>query len=311
MPRVLFLTDEREDYLQDQVLYGLRQVLGRDCVDVPRKEVLYQNCRRPREDLYGRGFTLWKLLPDLELQRPEPTDPTLGDDFDIVLFGSITRQKDLFRRWMSSGAKNRNARIAFLDGRDKARLFLPALGRGPYLKRERNLLSKAFTRPISFSIPEAKVQADPPPKTRLFATHVQCDEAYRLAWVRENCTKDYAFEDEAAYYADLGSAHFGITMRKDGWECQRHYEIAANGCVPCFFELEKKSPLGAPFGLVDGLNCISFNSSSELDAKTRNSLEAGTYFALARGALDWAREHTCENVAAKLLEDLQNRPETR
>ena len=311
MPRVLFLSDPREDYLQDQILLGLRHHLGADCVDVPRKDVLYQNCSRPRADLYGRGFTVWKRLPDIEIDRPDIADPDIADTFDIVLFGSITRQKDLYRKWEARASARQKPQLAFLDGRDKARLFFPALWKSPYFKRERNFFSRLLTRPISFSIPEAKILEHPKAKSRLFATNVQCEEAYKLPWIRENCTASYAFQDEARYYADLASSHFGVTMRKGGWECQRHYEIAANGCVPCFFELDRKSPHGAPFRLRDGVNCLTFNSSKELEEKTQDVMEAGTYPALARGALDWARQHTCEGVAEKLLASLQKRPDTR
>ena len=39
--RLLFLTDDREDYLADGVLHGLRSLDGVAVVDVPRKECLY------------------------------------------------------------------------------------------------------------------------------------------------------------------------------------------------------------------------------------------------------------------------------
>src|SRR3954465_315615 len=64
-PRVLFLTPDVEDYLADSLLHGLRQVLGEQCVDWPKREVVYDTFpadRRPQ--LYGRGFTLYGGLPE-------------------------------------------------------------------------------------------------------------------------------------------------------------------------------------------------------------------------------------------------------
>ena len=51
----------------------------------------------------------------------------------------------------------------------------------------------------------------------------------------------YAFEDEHAYYEDLRRARYGITVKRAGWDCLRHYELAANGCVPCFRALRRQA----------------------------------------------------------------------
>ncbi len=305
MPRVLFLTHPREDYLQDQVLYGLRQLLGADCVDWPRKDVLYRDCPRPKESLYGRGFTLWKQLPEIAVERPASVESLGLDHFDAVIFGSLVRQKGLLRALRPQLRSRRVPPVALLDGRDKERLYWPALGRGQYFKRERTALSRWLTHPISFSIPEHRVAKRVPPKEALFATHVQCEAAYGHPWVREHCRSSYAFEDEKAYRGDLESAHFGITMRKGGFECQRHYEIAAAGAIPCFYHLESKSAHGAPFGLRDGENAIAFRDARELEMKTQAVLERGAQESMAERALDWARDHSCEAVAGRLLETLQ------
>lgn len=304
MPRVLFLTHPQEDYLQDQLLFGLRQLLGAECVDWPRKEVLYADCPRPKQSLYGRGFTLWKLLPEIDIARPVGRGPEIAAGFDAVLFGAIVRQKALFRQWAPRLRGLGAPRIAILDGRDKPRLFWPALGRGVYFKRERTALSRLVTEPISFSIPAEKIVDQVSAKQRLFATHVQCEVAYGHPWIRTHCHRKYVFEDEASYRADLQASHFAVSMKKGGFECQRHYEIAANGAIPCFFELDRKNRFGAPFGLADGHNAIAFRTAAELEAKTRRALESGEHVVMAEHALQWAREHSCEAVAERFLEAL-------
>ena len=56
--KILYLTDAQPDYLSDDLLYGLRSLLGSDVVDYPRKDVLYRtsSLKPAAAQLYGRGF---------------------------------------------------------------------------------------------------------------------------------------------------------------------------------------------------------------------------------------------------------------
>ena len=309
--RILFLTTPGEDYLQDSLLYGLRKRLGANLVDWPRKEVMYADCTRSSSELYGRGFTMWKLLPELVIDRPSE-DATIHEaatGFDLLVFASIRRQREQFSAWSRRRGlarfKDRPTAV-FIDGEDKSRLLIPAALRGRYYKRERILRTAPMTRPISFAIPSEKVALRVPrEKTRRFATHAQCDEAYRIPWIAEHCERKYAFDSEAEYARDLQSSYFGLTMKKAGWDCMRHYEVTANGCVPCFWRLSEKPAVCAPFGLVDGVNCIDFSTAEELDRRTLElQADPAAYARLAQGALSWAREHTAEAVADRWLASL-------
>jgi len=81
--------------------------------------------------------------------------------------------------------------------------------------------------PISFCINAGKIVSAPPDKTKYFATVTPLDR------------RTYIFNTEESYYADYQSALFGITTEKGGWDCIRHYEILANGCIPLFINLKK------------------------------------------------------------------------
>jgi len=83
------------------------------------------------------------------------------------------------------------------------------------------LLTMPF--PIQFSIPECKVVQEIPVKTRDFSIVVP---------------GAYIYHVESDYYNDYQSSYFAITTRKGGWDCLRHYEILANGCIPYFIGLE-------------------------------------------------------------------------
>ena len=114
----------------------------------------------------------------------------------------------------------------------------------------------------------------------------------------------YAFNDEIAYYEDIAISRYGITMKKGGWDCMRHYELAANGTVPCFYQLSKKPKHCAPHGLVDLENVITFNSAEELTDKIDHANRSGMYSSLQANAMNWAKQNSCESIAEKLICDL-------
>jgi hypothetical protein len=80
--------------------------------------------------------------------------------------------------------------------------------------------------PISFSIPESKVVSEVPAKTKRFAHIIPGDSS------------TYIFREEQAYSKDYQDSLFGHTRKKGGWDCLRHYEILANGCIPWFKDLD-------------------------------------------------------------------------
>lgn len=338
--RLLYLTTPDEDYLQDQVLIGLRRLLGDRCVEYPRKEALYKSCERPSSELYGNGFTVWKTLPDCDVDREDVRGRLVDGEFDVVVFGNVQRQKELFWEFERERYFDRaDTTFVFLDGQDFIRrhnvlwqygrraldsvkrrtrwrgrtdkllvypIFEPALSYGPYFKRE---LTKAVhdsyrTAPLfttSFSIPREKVRGELPSKEKPFPRHVQCDEAYELPSVAEHSVDEKVFESEQPYYDDIAASKFGVTEKKSGWDCMRHYEIAANATVPCFYRLHDKPTLCAPHGLRDMHNCVAFSDADELAYKLDWIASNDLYDRLQRNALSWARASTCRMRAREVL----------
>ena len=150
---------------------------------------------------------------------------------------------------------------------------------------------------ISFSIPEIKIQTTWNEKTKLFAKHIVDQEVSRH--VKESVTS-YAFKNENDYYEDLRKSKFGITTKRGGWDCLRHYEIAANGAVICFKNLDQKSDFCAPHGLIDGYNCISYSDYSNLMLKIE-SLDEIAYKQMQLNSLKWVKSKTCENVVKETI----------
>ncbi|MBI1314557.1 hypothetical protein GC176_24960 [bacterium] len=303
--KILYVTTPDEDYLQDCMLYGLRRNAGVDCVDWPKKNVMYRTCQTPGHQMYGNGFTVWKLLDDLPLDRDDIPARALAGEFPLVIFGSICRQKEQFHS-LGRRLLQRRANVIFFDGEDRPSWrHSQLLGlAGPYYKRESKGIGRWLTRPTSFSIPECQLMTPAVPKTQLFAKHVQCDEAYRIDEIRRNCQKSYAFRDENAYRQNIASSYFAVTMKKAGWDCMRHYEIAASGTVMAFYRLRHKPKHCPPYGLEDMKNVVAFESAEELQSKLKTIEDQNLYPLLQQNSFRWAVENTCEKRAEQFLDSL-------
>jgi hypothetical protein len=328
VPRVLVITPNFEDYLTDAVLHGLRTLLGDDVVDFPKAEALYMSDAERSERVRGGGFTLYGTLEDIPIDRHRVLWRAAQErEFDLVVFGDIWRT---FGLWTELAPQLKGVPVAVLDGADRVEPFpygglwwrvsswwtLPRVQRrGVYFKREITkwtywfrsylLLPPRFARaigllremrPIAFAIPEEKIVAAPPPKEKDLPEHV-VDEEVAAAMGGQT---SYAFADEDAYYDDLRRSRFGITVKRAGWDALRHYEIAANGAVPCFRDLDRKPASCAPHGLIDGVNCIVYHSADELRGRIAALDEAG-YARLQAGALEWVRANTTVVRAREVL----------
>lgn len=330
LPKILYVRSTYEDYLSDTLLHGLRSILGASVVDVPKAEFVYDTYPAAlRQSLYGRGFSVYADLKDEAVDRTRIEDRLRSGEFNLLVFADLGRTSTELNRYTSLA---KGAKVVLLDGADTSELYpqlslfrtnplsvLPALrvaaarGAWAYFKRERSTSpprlrtrSLRWLNPapsaihsIAFSIPESKVRSESvlskTPKRKEFPSHIVDVEvaAYLGAQTK------YAFENEAAYYDDLASSRFGITTKRAGWDCMRHYEIAANGAVPCFRNLHLKESTCAPHGL-NATNSISYTDVHDLMEKTKR-LSNDHYAALRQGAMKWARDNTTRRRAEEFL----------
>lgn len=328
--KILFLTSSEEDYLADGVLIGLRAMFGGGCVDYPRKEILYLDCpTEARSRIRGGGFTLYTDgLPSIDVDRSHIEQKLQSRAFDLVIFSNIWRQFGLFSQWRP-WLQRRSTLI--LDGEDTPQVYpyaglwlrnarywlMPSAAPFLYFKREwdggytqfnwhhrvlplglrRRLRPPANLRPIGFSVPDRKILSELPPKRKDFPQHIIDPELCRIL---PGASATPLFQSEAEYYLDLQASRFGITTRRAGWDCLRHYEIAANGAVPCFRNLDLKPNTCAPHGLVPGGNCIGYTHAHELLSMT-SRLTTEEYTRLASNALLWARTNAARRVAERMI----------
>ena len=317
--RVLFLTESREDYLADSLLHGLVS-LGLEVVDYPRKQVLYagqEMCAvAPQLGVRGHGFTLYGLLPDRPVDRTFVIQRLEAGWFDLVVIGQIWRQ---WGQLLDLAPLLQQVPVVLLDGDDDTRLFhrsgtrVRRYGWQPfpirsgccyYLKREWQGEGAQGRHcqvlPASFSIPAEKIRPlDLASKQQRLASHCVDPEVAQSSGLHTS----YAFASEQAYYDDLAESRFAVTTKRGGWDCLRHYEIAAAGAVPCIKQLETKPVACAPHGLEAGVNCVSYQSWTDL----RQQIEAldadpAGYQQLLEASREWVLKHSTTASATRLLE---------
>lgn len=331
--KILFFTTDSEDYLEDSVIHGLKSIFGDSVVDYPFKSILYNDCPEYlMNKVRGKGFTLYFLLNSSDKNRQYLISNLKNDVYDYIIFGSIQRQIGLYLQLYPHLKKSKTI---ILDGEDTPALFgyhglywrkfyywfIPKPNKKfNYFKREWTAETKFYRyykivpRPIlkffpepknltkiSFSIPEEKIIKSLPEKTKLFPKHIVDKE---VASKVEGSVTKYAFDNETEYYTDLQSSKYGITTKRSGWDCLRHYEIAANGAVICFKDLDKKPDTCAPHGLIPNVNCISYKNYDDL-MNTINKLSEEQYRELQYNCWQWAKNNSTTNAALKILKKIK------
>jgi len=127
--------------------------------------------------------------------------------------------------------------------------------------------------PIGFSIHESLVVKAVPKKKKL------------LAHIIPGKLETYIFTTQEEYNQDYQDSFFAVTCKKSGWDCFRHYEILANGCIPLFINLES-----IPKNIMTFFPKDIISQTNKLYITMKNSENFMDY------------EETCNQYISKLLE---------
>jgi hypothetical protein len=210
------------DYQNDLVFYGLRELFGDDVVDSTQIISLYKEYegRIPSQHLWG-GMTAFWLIGDNNIDRTNIEEKIKDIYYDLIIYGAIKRCKNYYDLVSQYYPPNK---VILIDGNDETELD-PLYNKHLYFKRElvedhKNLL------PITFGIPTSKLAIPNTNKTQDYATCIPGQP------------ETYVFKSEQQYYEDYQKSYYGVTTKKAGWDCMRHYEILGNNCVPYFVGLE-------------------------------------------------------------------------
>ncbi len=230
--RILYITSDQKniyinDYMSDLLLHGLRELLGNQVVDYPGSWYMYNDESEKRnldheKKLWGKGFTTSNLLENYNsIDRTDILKKIKNKFFDLVIFSSIRRSQ----LYLDEVIKYNN-KFIFIDGEDDNIIENKLAQKSVYFKRE--LVHKSTNiEPINFAIPEKKIIKD-----------ITLDSKFLLAPLIPGRLKTYIYNNERDYYEMYKKSLFGLTYKKAGWDCLRHYEILMNGCIPIFLDLE-------------------------------------------------------------------------
>lgn len=222
------------DYLNDTIFYGLYELQQKgiinEVVDSTPIISLYKEweTKISKQHLWGGMTTFWLIDKD-EVDRSNIEEKIKNKYFDLIIYGAIRRCQDFYDLVTQHYPDNK---IICIDGNDDTDCDKKFYTKHLYFKREliddEHLIEKNHPnlRPISFSIPTCKLAIQTFEKEKEFGT------------VIPGQPETYIFNNEQDYYDDYNKSYYGLTTKKAGWDCMRHYEILANNCIPYFPGLE-------------------------------------------------------------------------
>jgi len=210
------------DYQNDLVFYGLKELFGDDVVDSTPIISLYKEYKEKisSQNLWGGMTTFW-LIENDNVDRTNIEEKIKDQYYDLIIYGAIKRCKNYYDLVSKYYPPNK---VILIDGNDESDLD-PLYTKHLYFKREL-VESHPNLIPITFGIPTCKLAQPNPNKTQEYATCIPGQPS------------TYLFKEEKSYYEDYQKSFYGVTMKKAGWDALRHYEILGNYCMPYFVGLE-------------------------------------------------------------------------
>jgi len=232
------------DYLNDLLFYGLTELFNVEVVDSTPIIHMYDDYKHmvSPQHLWGKGFTSTFLIKKDRTNRENLEEKIKDKYFDLIIYGSSNRCLDYYDLISKIYTANK---IILIDGDDSININ-PLADKHIYFKRELN--SDKYI-PIHFAIPEIKITKTVLNKTQEYGSIIPGKSHYK-------------FNDENSYYTDYNKSYYGVTMKKAGWDCMRHYEIMSNHCVPYFLDIElcpKQTLTNLPKKLLIEARDLSFN----------------------------------------------------
>lgn len=151
--------------------------------------------------------------------------------------------------------------------------------------------------PVTVSVPEYKVLKDVPVKSKFLSSLIP------------GRYETYVYNTEEDYYNEYRRSVFALTHKKGGWDCLRHYEILANGCIPYFPDIDECPPLTMALMPKD---LIREGNKLYHQYKDSQDIPIEIYTNHIRKLLDFTRSTlTTEQIARYMLEKSGNSAATK
>lgn len=286
----MILVPEDQDYLADLLINGFLLNSELQTYITSKKDYLFANTNINVEEMYGKGFTYSASLK-LELRKHIDANfkllrSLLRDEFDIIIYPQV----NIYRKflWLLILL---NKMPVVIDGQDygdnQIRFKEIVIGAFSFFKHlkiphilrikilnslfsflngkkvvffKREIYDNINAYPISYSFPSNKIN------------EFEIDRKKRiLAKIIPGIKETYIYKDEQSYYNGYKESYFGLTFKKGGWDCLRHYEIIANGCIPYFPDINSCPPrtlVFFPKDIIDKTNKLFEEGFSDEDFRT-------------------------------------------
>ena len=127
--------------------------------------------------------------------------------------------------------------------------------------------------PISFSIPEENIINDIQKKIKFQSNLIPGD------------LSTYIYDSKESYNKEYQNSLFAFTYKKGGWDCTRHYEILANGCIPYFptiNECSKNTMFLLPRDLIMEGNILYEKINDKINKKNVNIINKKFYLEMKK-----------------------------
>lgn len=231
MKILVIQSDSGPDYLADLLLAELIHAGKHEITTNHLPQYLFDDYPEQHK-LYGRGYTVFGKLPhhkkkNIAILPEEYLSKKIEEKyFDKVIYTSIWRQNILIQNICQNYEKDK---IIVIDGEDHTNV-LNIASSVLYFKRELTAPLTQICLPISLTFPSYN-------QPNIIDMEIK---KYFLAPCVPSVRKSYVFNTENLYYQQYAESYFGLTTKKGGWDCMRHYEIIRAGCIPYFPDIVDK-----------------------------------------------------------------------
>ena len=290
--KILYVTikDKKQqgDYLEVIALRALRAVLGDNCIDYPKKKILYNDwSETEKEALHGKGFTLY--TPPLEEISSRDYE-----DADVVVYGFIN--KPHYVNDVYPEIDKLNKPIVYIDGHDDSEVV-----RTPCFKHELHQPQKGVF-PMNLAIPSSKVRKiDLSKKTQWIQNTAPPYARFGPQIMGIPGRQLYIYDIEEDYYDDMEKSWFGLSCRKGSWDALRNYEIIAAGSLLLFRDFDQKPEFASPVHIP----AVSYSTPEQLQDIVNRLLPNGSvsqeYVDLLSAQRGWLLENAVEEKLGEYL----------
>lgn len=202
----------------------------------PQLYIICDTLRHHWEHKYLEFFNKWSplriqqsVIEDCHVMRDCPllihSNSTMCWFMSFLSHSDVTQKTRYIPRTRFYASQN----LDKIDESDVIQYVNPLLHHEVYNINNHEYL-KRYIYPLSYCIPDECIVEDSDVNTKI----------HEIAPLIPGNRSNYCFDadHEAEYNNMYKESLFAHTMKKGGWDCLRHYEIMANGCIPIFKDLE-------------------------------------------------------------------------